>query len=270
MVFWDYDTQWGADRSRSPGGAKDWGPLEFEYTERLLELHARYETPACFAVVGAAALPGERPYHDPAQVRRIHAQGHEVASHSMRHDWLPGLNAAQVTQTLRESKDALEQCLGAAVTAFVPPFNQPFDYWQKGAVSVAERREAGKDRTDLPGMCRALRETGYRFCRISYLPLAERGRALLLRRAPKAVSRPEVIAGVTCLRIHKKAGFTAKVIESLEQCVGQEGYFITYGHPHSLGSSGPQGEANLAPFLACLQDLQQKGKVEIVLPRQVI
>ena len=55
IIFWDYDTQWGADRSRSPGGAKTWGNLEFENTERLLELHAQYGVPACFAVVGAAA-----------------------------------------------------------------------------------------------------------------------------------------------------------------------------------------------------------------------
>src|SRR5262249_26670813 len=89
VVFWDYDTAWGADRSREPGGPKSWGPLEFEHTERLLELHAEHGVPACFAVVGAAALPGERPYHDPGQIRRIAAAGHEIGSHSFRHEWLP-------------------------------------------------------------------------------------------------------------------------------------------------------------------------------------
>src|ERR1035437_987735 len=89
VIFWDYDTQWGGDRSRSPGGPKNWGRLDFENTERLLELHAQFNIPACFAVVGAAALPGLRPYHDPDQIRRIHAAGHEIASHSFQHDWLP-------------------------------------------------------------------------------------------------------------------------------------------------------------------------------------
>src|SRR5436189_6081791 len=127
VMFWDYDTQWGADRSRSGGGAKTWGHKEFENTERLLDLHGQFSVPACFAVVGAAALPGARPYHDPAQIRRIHAAGHEVASHSFRHDWLPALGRDALIETLRRSKETLEDCIGAPVTSFVPPFNQPYD-----------------------------------------------------------------------------------------------------------------------------------------------
>ena len=60
VLFWDYDTQWGADRSRGGGTPKAWGMAEFDNTERLLELHARFNIPACFAIVGAAALPGGR------------------------------------------------------------------------------------------------------------------------------------------------------------------------------------------------------------------
>ena len=128
MIFWDYDTQWGADRSRSNGGPKKWGPQEFENTERLLDLHAEYNIRACFAVVGAAALPGPRPYHDPDQIRRIHAAGHEVGSHSFHHDWLPGLNREALNETLARSKAALEDCIGAEAISFLPPWNPPFDY----------------------------------------------------------------------------------------------------------------------------------------------
>ena len=108
VIFWDYDTQWGADRSRNPRGAPTWGPLEFPNTDALLELHARYGVPACFAVVGAAALAGSRPYHDPDQIRRIHQLGDEVASHSFRHEWLPGFDPAALDETVRHSKDALD------------------------------------------------------------------------------------------------------------------------------------------------------------------
>ncbi|MGH7633973.1 MAG: polysaccharide deacetylase family protein, partial [Gemmatimonadaceae bacterium] len=139
MVFWDYDTQWGADRSRSTQRSSDWGAREFPNTDRLLEVHARYNVPACFAVVGAAALPGARPYHDADQIRRIHGAGHEIASHSFRHEWLPGLGRDALRETLSSSKSALEQCIGAPVTTFVPPFNQPFDYASRWAFSVSER-----------------------------------------------------------------------------------------------------------------------------------
>lgn len=174
LFFWDYDTQWGADRTRRSTTPARWGHLEFPCTDELLDLHAAFDIPACFAIVGAAALPGERPYHDPAQIRRIHAAGHEVASHALRHEWLPALDAAALRRTLRESKDALEQCIGAPVVTFVPPFNQPFDYAGGWSFSLAERREAGRRRTTVRRLCEALRETGYRFCRLAYSPIGER------------------------------------------------------------------------------------------------
>ena len=34
IFFWDYDTQWGGDRSRLPGGRKEWGRLDFENAAR--------------------------------------------------------------------------------------------------------------------------------------------------------------------------------------------------------------------------------------------
>src|SRR6476661_7448064 len=60
LFFWDYDTQWGADADRvnKPGSNTSWHRFEMENTERLLDLHAQYNVPACFAVVGASALPG--------------------------------------------------------------------------------------------------------------------------------------------------------------------------------------------------------------------
>src|SRR5207253_6695103 len=82
LLFWDYDTQWGGDRSRAGRGPQPWGALEFEETDRILDLLDAHGLRAAFAVVGAAALPGYRPYHDPVQVRRIHERGHEVGSHA--------------------------------------------------------------------------------------------------------------------------------------------------------------------------------------------
>ncbi len=41
------------------GGRQGLGQLEFTNTEELLRLHAEFDVPACFAVVGSAALPGD-------------------------------------------------------------------------------------------------------------------------------------------------------------------------------------------------------------------
>jgi hypothetical protein len=262
MVFWDYDTQWGADRSRCGDGTRPaaWGHLEFPNTDELLDLHARFDIPACFAIVGAAALPGERPYHDPAQIRRVHAAGHEIASHALRHEWLPALDRRALQRTLRESKDALEQCIGAPVTSFVPPFNQPFDYARGWSFSLAERREAGARRTTLRVLCETLRETGYQFCRVAYSPLSERMRDWVGRSlsptapaaapahatgpepGPRAGARagagaggdaapaaamafrpgpPVVIAGITCVRVGP-CGFDLDRVSALRERAGAD------------------------------------------------
>ena len=267
VLFWDYDTQWGADRSRIPGGRKTWGPLEFENTERLLKIHAEYDVPTCFAVVGSAALPGERPYHDPRQIRRIHEAGHEVASHSHRHEWLPGLNRKALRETLYASKDALEQCIGSPVTAFVPPWNQPFDYLRRLSISLAERREVPSERTHLRKLCETLEDTGYRFCRVAYRPINERLMDRVGYRGERP-RRPENIAGVTCLRL-SGLGFSAATSQLVERCIVSGGLAVIYAHPHSTRLGGTQDESRLVPFLKLVRDHVRAGRLRIRLPRDI-
>ncbi len=272
MIFWDYDAQWGAERSRMPGGQKTWGPLEFENTEILLELHRKYDLSACFAVVGSVAFPGERPYHDPDQIRRIHMARHEVASHSLCHDWLPGLGQKALYESLRVSKDALEQCIGSPVVSFVPPWNQPFDYSTVGSFSLSERLAVRKDRTDLKRLCETLRETGYQFCRVAYQPLHERISERLRGFPTRRPAHLEIIAGITCIRLNTPGGFKSDPEAVLEKCIEQGGFAVIYGHPHSItaGADNPQDLVWLEPMLQRISLLKQKGLLEVVLPRDVL
>jgi peptidoglycan/xylan/chitin deacetylase (PgdA/CDA1 family) len=270
MFFWDYDTQWGADRSRLPGGPKDWGHLEFENTERLLELHARYDVPACFAVVGAAALPGARPYHDPAQIRRIHEMGHEIASHSFRHEWLPGLGRTALLETLGSSREALEQCVGGSVQTFVPPYNQPFDYPGGWSFSLSERREAGRNRTDVRRLCEALRETGYGFCRVAYRPALQRLAERLRGRRLDRPSPLETIRGITCVRLNTPGGFAAETRRQIQRAAEGGGIAVVYGHPHSLRSGNSQDERQLVPLLQQIAELRRKERIQVIVPRDLV
>ncbi len=266
IVFWDYDTQWGADRSRLGGGRRTWGALEFPCTDAVLDLHAEWAVPACFAVVGAAARPGRRPYHDPAQIRRIHAAGHEVASHSMRHEWLPALTGAALIETLASSRAAIEDCIGAPVLSFVPPFNQPFDYARAGSISASERREVPGRRTDLPALCRALHATGYRFCRVAYRPWLQRAREWMAGRRLDRPARPVRIEGVTCARVTCPAGFDAPVQSVLERLTSPRDVMIAYGHPHSLHEPGPQHLTPLRSFLRRVRALIDEGRIRVCRP----
>lgn len=269
LLFWDYDTQWGADRSRSAGGPKDWGRLEFDNTDRLLDLHAKYDVKACFAVVGAAALPGERPYHDPTQIKQIHRAGHEIASHSFRHEWLPALSLTALRETLKNSKDALEQCIGDQIESFVPPFNQPFDYPLRWAFSLSERKAVRKDRTDLSTLCKTLAECGYRFCRVCYRPLAQKLIERVTRKRQAVLVEPENINGVTCLRLNTRAGFDEVTRATVRRCAEQGGWVVVYGHPHSLSTQHAQSEKFLVPFLQLVDELRGVGLLNVLLPRDV-
>ena len=270
IFFWDYDTQWGADRSRSGSGPKDWGSLEFTNTERLFELHAEYNIPACFAVVGAAALPGERPYHDPKQIKRIHELGHEVASHSFHHDWLPELNRQKLKDTLLKSKDALEQCIGSQVTSFVPPYNQPYDYPGKLSFSLSERKLVKQNRTNLPILCETLAECGYKFSRVSYRTLAERAKYKITGNSQLGLSQLETINDIKCIRLNTVGGFKQPIINFVLQNIDKDGYIVIYGHPHSLSMGNSQDEKYLVPLMQKLQELHTNNKIKVLLPKQII
>jgi hypothetical protein len=269
VLFWDYDTQWGLDRSRSGRAAEGLGLREFVNTDRILDLLARYQLPACFAVVGAAALPGERPYHDPAQIRRISAAGHEIASHSFQHEWLPGLDRSALEATLRLSREALEQCTGSAVETFVPPFNEPRDFPGRLSFSLSERRQARGVRTNLPRLCDALRVAGYRRCRVAYQPLALQAMRRIGGERLFAPRRPISVRGVQCLRLNAGCGFGPDSRRSVAECARRGGVAVLYGHPHSLDGGDTQSEAHLVECLAALARWQKEGLVRTCLPRDL-
>jgi hypothetical protein len=270
LFFWDYDTQWGADRSRNPHRTPDWGPLEFPNTELVLEAHAKYGVPACFAVVGAAALPGERPYHDPAQIRRIHEAGHEVGSHAFYHEWLPALGGEKLRETLQRSKDALEQCVGVEVTTFVPPYNQPFDYARGWSFSLSERRAVRHDRIDVARLCQTLRETGYEFCRLGDRAIALRLADYVARRELHRPGELDTIEGIRCLRINTPCGFSAEARTIMERQLDRGGYWVLYGHPHSVSDpASSQSLGNLEATLEAVERWRREGRVRCVLPREL-
>ncbi|MCX6588709.1 MAG: polysaccharide deacetylase family protein [Acidobacteria bacterium] len=270
VLFWDYDTQWGADRSRSGEGPKAWGPEEFTNTERLLTMLERYRVVSCFAVVAAAAKPGARPYHDPEQIRAIHHAGHEVGCHSLHHDWLPGLAPDRLRENLRRSREVLEACIGAPVETFVPPYNQPFHYPAALSFSQSERAEAGPDHLGFGGLCRELKSTGYRFCRGAYRPLPQRVMERVLRRSVDWPGTLKRIAGISCLRLNAGCGFSDAARQMVRRCAREGGYAVVYGHPHSLSTAGPQSFACLEALLAEVRELVGQQKLQVVQPRELV
>lgn len=84
-------------------------------TQRLLDLLAEAGVLATFFIVGE--IGDQRP----ALVRAISQAGHEIASHSHRHQRIHRLTPQQFREDVLASKDALEQASGRSVVGFRAP-----------------------------------------------------------------------------------------------------------------------------------------------------
>ncbi len=84
-------------------------------TERLLDLFAESDVKATFFVLGWVA---ER---FPGLVRRIHDDGHELASHSYDHGLVYAKTPETFREDLRRAKAVIEDASGVAVTGYRAP-----------------------------------------------------------------------------------------------------------------------------------------------------
>jgi peptidoglycan/xylan/chitin deacetylase (PgdA/CDA1 family) len=70
------------------------------------------------------------------QVRQLHADGHEIGSHSLTHPLLPGLPDERVREEVEVSRSRLASAIGASVASFCYP-NGSFDSRTVAAVRAA-------------------------------------------------------------------------------------------------------------------------------------
>jgi len=83
--------------------------------DRLLEICDQNDIKTTCFVVGEVAR------NKPQIVKKIHDQGHEIASHSFNHNLVYEMTPAQFEDDLRKSLDALEQIIGEKVVGFRAP-----------------------------------------------------------------------------------------------------------------------------------------------------
>lgn len=232
-------------------------------TDLLLDVLAKHNVSATFAVVGNAARGGNPPEHSPGQIRRIHSCGHEIASHSMWHRYLPSLSDEQLFVELAESKATLEECIGQPVTGFIPPFNRPMQFLSKGSFSFSEgfgMMGRGRARQSIPSLARALTIAGYRWCRVSF----ENKLAFLTRQpALRPLGhQPFLHDSLVLLPIHV-SGYDDKAREMIRRCLeaGVENLTL-YSHPNTAIFPGRESAEALDGLLETFRSEVSYGKIQ--------
>ncbi|MFE1754260.1 polysaccharide deacetylase family protein [Streptomyces anandii] len=92
----------------------DAGPSE--NSARLLDILKQKQVPATFFLLGARHIEKY-----PELVRRMAAEGHEVASHTWDHKILTRISPAQIRDELGRTNDAIERLTGHKPTLMRPP-----------------------------------------------------------------------------------------------------------------------------------------------------
>lgn len=267
-IIWDYDSAIGQVNSSFPYNFHEESLLtEIQNVEKILDLARKLELKMTFAVVGFTAEKGQFPYHVPDQIRAISDAGHEVASHSWRHEWFPFLQREQARRSLKRSKEALERCIGkpGGVKGFVPPFSRPMSWYSRFAFSLGDRAFGpGFPGASLGSLLRLLEEAGYKWCRVIYQPLW--GRIARRRSAPSSAFWHGKVA---CVPQHT-CGFGEKALTLLKESIERERDLVVTGHPLGLSLPHEEHEEKLEKFLNHLADLQARGHVRVCTVEELV
>lgn len=256
-ISFDYDSPEGY---RNSFGMRGWrADADQAGTDLLLRVLEAHDAHATFAIVGRVALSGAPPEHCPDQIRAIHAAGHEVASHSMFHRFLPSMRREELFEDVSASRRALEDCIGAPVRGFIPPFNRPMHFPQRRAISISEvlgLHGRGRGRQSLGSLLRTLGKAGFGWSRVSFEDKLAR---YFGSRAPE---QPFLFGGVVAIPLHS-TGFGEASAALVRRYLATGLTLAIYGHPNQAMEDNDQSAAKLNWFLDTFAPERREGRLRI-------
>lgn len=260
-ISFDYDSPAGYRESFSQASLHSHADLEG--TEALLKVLAAHQVKTTFAIVGNAALEGAIPEHCPDQVRAIRDAGHEIASHSMYHRYIPAMRRDELLRDLSESKQALETCTGVTVRGFVPPFNRPSHFPEKGSFSLSEfagLHRRGRGRQSVGTLLEALGATGFTWCRVSFESPAQTLRRILGRERTSFPAQPFLFRGALAIPLHN-TGFGSGAVDLFRRYMDTDLLITLCGHPFQALDSNRVENNEHVDYLATLLNTFRKERI---------
>ena len=240
------------------------GNADYEGTGILLKVLHKHGVRSTFGIVGRAALPGEPPDQCQEQIRAIHQAGHEIASHSMTHRFIPPMRDGELLEELASSKCALEACIGARIQGFIPPFNRPCHFPEGGAFSISEllgldRR--GRGHQSVGSMLRNLDTAGFEWSRVSFQSKLTQIGLRLGFVAEHPPMQPFVYNNIVAIPLHQ-TGFGSGSRNLIRRWLKTDCSVTLYGHPNQALSANGQNAKELDGLLTEFRVERDAGALE--------
>ena len=266
ILIWDFDGAIGQINSSYPYNFNFSNfELEINNVKDILSVMAEFDIKSCFAITGFSAEEGNYPYTFPDLIKEINLKGHEIASHSWRHEWLPIYKKKQIDKSLKRSKKSLENAIDGTqeILGFVPPHNRPMSWIQRGAFSVGDRglfpffTLANNE-----DIIKLLKKNNYQWIRVSYKSIFTK--FLLLKR--NITGKVFKYKNVLIFENHY-TGFDAQVVEHILS-TNYKTYTIS-AHPLMLSfQNKKESKENFINFVSSLVNSNQE--IEFVVPSSLL
>jgi len=268
MIIWDYDSALGQINSTLPYNFR-FTPIyeEIENVEYILSVAKTSDIKMTFACLGFAAEESVYPFGNPEQIRKIFDEGHEIASHSWRHEWFPLLTEKQIFKSLERSKSALEKCVGKKdiVIGFVPPHSRPMSWFKKFSFSFGDRsifpiHKGG----DIGYILKQLSLLNYKWCRVlkSYKPLWKKVYANS-NGVQFIFNKWEIHEGIVCVPQHY-TGFDEPARKYLEKAIEKNEALVIVGHPAALSREKEESLLHFNKFFEEVNKYKLDGLLELM------
>jgi len=257
MIYWDYELQTGVDQAISTKGLWD-GYKEYNETEKLLLFLKQNKIKCTFAILGICAEKGRLPYNSQSQIKKIAELGHEIASHTYGHEYIPDLDKKQLRETLQKSKEILEKVSGRTVTSFTAPHNMPADFCGF-SLDIKKRKRISK--LSLPTLYKILASLGYKTYRNNkFTPFTNK-----IFQSFRSFY-PQLKYHISHFNLNCPDGFGAASRQVVDHAVKKGGVAVVCAHPWALNFPGSQSWDSFKLFVKYIKSLEQEQKLEITTP----
>lgn len=266
IVIWDFDGPIGQINSSYPYNFQSIRfDEELNNVNYLIDYLKQAGIVNTFAVTGLSAEKGPWPLMFPDLINTLAEAGHEVASHTWRHEWIPLFTSDQIDKSLKRSRSAIQLAIHNKqdVYGFVPPFNRPMTWLADGNFSAGDRGWFPWFKTaDNGHLFKLLEKNGYKWVRISNKSLANR----LHLKPRKLTGCVRKVNKLLVLENHY-VGFDKHVIDYIMNTPADT--YTVSAHPLMLSKQGKtESKENFEQFVQFF--LGHSDTFEFVTPSQLL